>query len=456
MNKRWKDNLRFGILVAVGAVVILWIGDGLEKYVITQKKYLTGSVYANAANLAADMYLSYQFEGSPNHNWEENVAQVASIYLGILGGTDKEILAINEDIGTAQLIVEAHANAIAAQVLAENQGDTILQENQAGNMEEGHGTQSNDNLENDSEMPNGENPGGDSIENEKPEESLQGDNSEESEKPGGNTGQVYVTEATIPAAQIAMEELQSFEVLKNQFFTVDANTAVNDSLINLEQFMNVDLTLHQDNQAPQVLIYHTHGSENYIDSVEGDPSTGVIGVGDYLTQILREQYGYQVIHVTQAFDVETGQLDRNHAYNYAGEALEQILAENPSIEIIIDLHRDGVDESRHLVTDINGKPTAQIMFFNGLSYTVNSGNLDSLPNPYIAENLAFSFRLELQADQYYPEFVRTTYLKGYRYNLHFRPKSLLLECGAQTNTFQEAKNAMEPFADILHKVLNGA
>lgn len=103
---------------------------------------------------------------------------------------------------------------------------------------------------------------------------------------------------------------------------------------------------------------------------------------------------------------------------------------NPSIEIIIDLHRDGVDESRHLVTDINGKPTAQIMFFNGLSYTVNSGNLDSLPNPYIAENLAFSFRLELQADQYYPEFVRTTYLKGYRYNLHFRPKSLLLECGA--------------------------
>ncbi|MBP9555193.1 MAG: stage II sporulation protein P, partial [Blautia sp.] len=47
------------------------------------------------------------------------------------------------------------------------------------------------------------------------------------------------------------------------------------------------------------------------------------------------------------------------------------------------------------------------------------------------------------------------YLAGYRYNLHLRPRSLLLEAGAQTNTVQEVKNAMEPFADILDKVLQG-
>ena len=92
---------------------------------------------------------------------------------------------------------------------------------------------------------------------------------------------------------------------------------------------------------------------------------------------------------------------------------------------------------------------------NGLSYTTSKGSLDYLPNPYIQQNLAFSFQLEYQAAQYYPQFYRGIYLAGYRYNLHLRPRSLLLEAGAQTNTVQEVKNAMEPFADILDKVLQG-
>jgi stage II sporulation protein P len=94
------------------------------------------------------------------------------------------------------------------------------------------------------------------------------------------------------------------------------------------------------------------------------------------------------------------------------------------------------------------------MFYNGLSYTVNSGTLDYLPNPYIEENLAFSFQLEYQAALYYPELYRGIYLAGLRYNLHLRPRALLLEAGAQTNTVQEVKNAMEPFAQLLDQVLN--
>ena len=136
--------------------------------------------------------------------------------------------------------------------------------------------------------------------------------------------------------------------------------------------------------------------------------------------------------------------------------IQQILEENPSIEIVIDLHRDGVDDDTRLVTEIDGKPTAKIMFFNGLSRTVESGELSYLPNPYTGENLAFSFQLEYQAKQYFPEFTRCIYLKGYRYNLHLRPRSLLLEVGAQTNTLEEAMNAMEPFAYILNKVLQGS
>lgn len=53
----------------------------------------------------------------------------------------------------------------------------------------------------------------------------------------------------------------------------------------------------------------------------------------------------------------------------------------------------------------------------------------------------------------YPGFVRHIYLKAYRYNLHLLPKSLLIEAGAQTNTVEEMKNAMEVLADTLCEVL---
>ena len=146
--------------------------------------------------------------------------------------------------------------------------------------------------------------------------------------------------------------------------------------------------------------------------------------------------------------------DRSAAYDYALEKVEQVLAENPSIEVVIDLHRDGVREDVRLVTEVNGKPTARIMFFNGLSKSRTNGPIEYLYNPYIADNLAFSFRLEYEAAQYYPDLTRCVYLKCYRYNLHVRPKSLLLEVGAQTNTLEEAKNAMEPFAAVSYTHLD--
>ena len=206
---------------------------------------------------------------------------------------------------------------------------------------------------------------------------------------------------------------------------------------------------------PQILIYHSHSQETFADSREGKTEDTIVGVGDYLTQLLTEDYGYQVMHVTEAFDLAGGELDRSKAYDYAREWLKPVLEENPSIQVLIDLHRDGVPEDRHLVTQINEKPTAQIMFYNGLSHTINSGDLSYLPNPYIQDNLAFSFQLEYQAALYYPELYRGIYLAGLRYNLHLRPRALLLEAGAQTNTVQEVKNAMEPFADILNRVLQG-
>ena len=235
---------------------------------------------------------------------------------------------------------------------------------------------------------------------------------------------------------------------------MDDNTEAGAAHLNAPDFLEEDFSIQKDTRIPQILIYHSHSQETFADSREGEEEDSIVGVGNYLAQILTEDYGYQVAHVKEEFDMAGGELDRSAAYDYARDYLESYFQENPDIQVVIDLHRDGVSEDRHLVTEINGKPTAQILFYNGLSYTVDKGNLDYLPNPYIQQNLAFSFQLEYQAAEYYPEYYRGIYLAGYRYNLHFRPRSILLEAGAQTNTVQEVKNAMEPFADILDKVLN--
>lgn len=256
-----------------------------------------------------------------------------------------------------------------------------------------------------------------------------------------------------PCIDLSPQTLADYNYLMNQFFIVDSQTSADAAQLNAAELLGEDLTIQKDAAKPQILLYHTHSQEAFADSKEGEVEDTIIGVGNYLTELLTKNYGYQVIHVTEAFDMESGELDRSAAYDYAGTYLETILEENPSIEVVIDLHRDGVPENRHLVTEINGKPTAQIMFYNGLSYTIARGNLTYLPNPYIQDNLAFSFQMEYQAAQYYPDFYRGIYLAGYRYNLHLRPRSVLVEAGAQTNTVQEVKNAMEPFADILNRVL---
>ncbi|MDD6243574.1 MAG: stage II sporulation protein P [Roseburia hominis] len=245
------------------------------------------------------------------------------------------------------------------------------------------------------------------------------------------------------------EKLNDFDYLIQNFYQVDSTTTINSSQLNADALLEKDLRLSHDASTPQILIYHTHSQEGYADSVPGDASTSVVGVGDYLTSLLTERYGFNVIHHKGEYDVG----DRDHAYSKAGPGLEAVLAQNPGVEVVIDLHRDGVAESTRLVTQVNGIQMAQVMFFNGLSRTTAMGDIDYLYNPYIADNLAISFQMQLKAAEYYPGFTRRIYLKGYRYNMHYCPKTLLIEVGAQTNTVSEAMNAMVPLADLLNKVL---
>ena len=279
---------------------------------------------------------------------------------------------------------------------------------------------------------------------------------ESTEKPEEDHKEAVSVSADIkpaPVLDLSPEILADQDYLMNHFFIVDEGTTADAVQLNAASFLREDFSLKKDQNVPQILIYHSHSQEAFADSREGMEEDTILGVGDYLTEILTEQYKYQVLHVREAFDMKSGELDRSKAYDYAREYLEPVLAENENIQVVIDLHRDGVPEDRKLVTEVNGKPTAQILFYNGLSYTNQSGSLEYLPNPYIQDNLAFSFQLEYEAAEYYPDFYRGIYLAGYRYNLHMRPRSILLEAGAQTNTVQEVKNAMEPFADILNRVL---
>ena len=228
----------------------------------------------------------------------------------------------------------------------------------------------------------------------------------------------------------AREKLDDFDYLIQNFYQVDNTTTIGSAQLNADALLGKDVRLSHDASTPQILIYHTHSQEGYADSVPGDASMTVVGVGDYLTELLTQKYGFSVIHHTGQYDVG----DRDHAYAKAGPALEQILAENQSIEVVIDLHRDGVGNNTRLVTEQNGVQMAQVMFFNGLSRTTKTGDIEYLYNPYIADNLAVSFQMQLKAAEYYPGFTRRIYLKGYRYNMHYCPKTLLIEVVAQTNT----------------------
>lgn len=268
--------------------------------------------------------------------------------------------------------------------------------------------------------------------------------------------EVQETAVTFPLAEeIPREKLEDYEYLLSNFFIVDPNTAASSDLINAETLIGRDMRLPDGQESPQILIYHSHSQETYVDSEPGNAADTVVGVGDVLASLLQEQYRFGVIHVTDTFDIVDGEIDRSSAYDYARETVEQVLAEQPSVEVVIDLHRDGVAEDRHLVTEVNGEPTAQIMFFNGLSYSAQNGVIEYLPNPNIGDNLAFSFQMELAAKEYFPGLCRAVYLSSLRYNLHLKSRAVLVEVGAQTNTVEEAKNAMTPLAWILNKVLKG-
>lgn len=304
-------------------------------------------------------------------------------------------------------------------------------------------------------------------------------NSEIVEADEKRKGNVTTLSDSVSGTTYTREQMKDSDFLLNKIFVVDANTSMTEEELSLSNLLDTDLSIddlkkksfnEKDEKSAQqtiavdtasesdkeykILIYHTHASEAFADSREGHVEDTIVGVGAYLAELLEGEYGIAVYHDTTTYDMIDGVLDRSKAYENSYNGVSKILEEHPSIEVVIDLHRDGVDEETRLVTEINGKQTAKIMFLNGVSRSTMNGEIEYLKNPNKLTNLAFSFQMYLTGKEHYGDYVRKIYVRSLRYNLHVMPRAALIEVGAQNNTLEEEKNAMEPLAAILDKVLS--
>ena len=255
-------------------------------------------------------------------------------------------------------------------------------------------------------------------------------------------------------AKISEKKLKNYAYLRSHFYTVDQTTKTDAKELDAGKLLKKNMKIRKDGSKPKILIYHTHSQEAFKDSKAGDKKTSIVGMGDILTKELNDTYRIPTMHHEGVYDLIGGKMDRSRAYQLAEVKVRKILKKYPSIEVVIDLHRDGVGNNTHLVTSIDGKKTGQIMFFNGLSRTKKNGDIAYLKNPYIQDNLAFSMQMQLAAAKKYPGFTRRIYLKSYRYNMHLMPKYLLIEAGAQTNTVKEMQRSMKVLADLLDAVVD--
>lgn len=255
---------------------------------------------------------------------------------------------------------------------------------------------------------------------------------------------------------INVNSSQNIHILPKSMYAIDKKTGMPSDLFDTANMAKADLHINMEETGAKVLIFHTHGSEMYADSK--NVNEGVIGAGEHLRSILEDKYGIECIHLTDRFDVVDGKLQRDGAYERAEPVVKQVLQENPSIQLVIDLHRDGVNSNLHLATTINGESYAKIMFFNGICRKWDNGKLveiNDLPNPYVKTNLALSYQMYNAVSQFDNSILRKIYINAYRYSLHLKDKSMLVELGAQTNSYEEALNSVEVIGEALVQVIGG-
>ena len=223
--------------------------------------------------------------------------------------------------------------------------------------------------------------------------------------------------------------------------------------------LSSDTTIRAEGDGPQVLIVHTHGSESYTPDASfpytptentrtTDTRYNVVRVGDELQKVLEEN-GVQAVHIRDIFDspAYSGSYDRSLA------AIEDALAEYPTIKVVIDVHRDSIltDDGTAYKTSctIDGEEMAQLMFVVG---TDEGG----LYHPDWQDNLNYVTNLQYQLNRSYPGLMRPVNLRTQRFNQHASPGSMLVEVGSSGNTMPEALAAIRLFGQTLADDLTGA
>ena len=195
-----------------------------------------------------------------------------------------------------------------------------------------------------------------------------------------------------------------------------------------------------NNDKPLVLIYHTHASESFVPfsgkSYSDDPQKTIVALGDYLKNCLENNHGIPVLHHREVFDKVRG-----GAYEKARPVIEQIIKQNPQIEVVIDLHRDGV--SKGITTgNIGGLQTGRILFVIG---TRHSG---------WADNLRFTLFMQTVLDDLYPGLSRGIRRYACVYNQDLHPRSILVEIGGHENTAAEVRRTIPLLAEAVACVFN--
>lgn len=222
-------------------------------------------------------------------------------------------------------------------------------------------------------------------------------------------------------------------------------------------YLNAPLTFNveKDSSAPQVLIYHTHTSESYLDedvdyfyesfySRTQNNDFNVVAVGDVLAETL-EGKGIKTLHDKTVHDSTY-----NGSYDRSAETVYADLSENQGIKVVLDIHRDalGTEECKvKTVFEHDGKKGAQIMVLSGCDYYGERG-FDNWQN-----NLNFALKIQNTAESMYPGMTRPLSFDFFAYNEYICDGSLLIEVGTDANSIDEVEYTAELLGNVLAKVL---
>jgi len=212
-----------------------------------------------------------------------------------------------------------------------------------------------------------------------------------------------------------------------------------------------------DKSQPTVLIYHTHTTEAYETLDRGwystdfptrskDPKTNMVRVGLAIKQRL-EAAGFVVLHDTQIHDTSY-----NGSYARSRASIDEYKRKYPSLKVIIDVHRDGIQQSDGTkikpVNTINGKKAAQIMIITGCQ----DGKVTDFPD--WEQNLTFALQLQKRTEDLYPGLMRPVFFAPRKYNMDTSHCGVLLEMGSDSNTLEEGVYSGELIGNSLASLMN--